>query len=258
MRTGICTNLANEPAVTAAGFDYLEASVQELLDGLTPDAQWDGLERRAAAQVPVSSGNLMVPGTLKITGPDADPNKLRAYMKVICSRAAKVGMMKLVFGSGAARQVPEGFDHQRAWQQIVEFAGESAQAAQEHGVMIVLEPLAKKECNIVNSVSDAMEIVRAVDHACFQCLVDSYHFWTEDEPLEHLQAAMPWIRHVHLADKVGRVAPGESGESDYRPFFGVLKRGGYDGDVSVEANFPNLRDAGPRVLEFIQSQWNEA
>ena len=65
---------------------------------------------------------------------------------------------------------------------------------------------------------------------------------------------MPWIRHVHVSDKT-RVAPGESGKDDYRPFFAVLKRGGYDGLVSVEANgFDNIAGMGPRVLSLLKRQ----
>jgi sugar phosphate isomerase/epimerase len=258
MRIGICTNLADAPAAKAAGFDYLEASVQELLAGTVPDEDWDGPGRKEKAEMEVPSGNLLVPPSLKITGPDADLGKLQSYMATVLCRAATLGMKTLVFGSGGARAVPEGFDPEKAKRQIIDFAREIAPLAQLHGVMIVLEPLSRKDCNIINSVAEAMEIVRAVAHPNFQCLVDSYHFWTENEPLENLRLAMPWIRHVHVADRQGRVAPGESGESDYRPFFAVLKQGGYNGNVSVEANFPHIAEAGPRVLEFIKKQWKDA
>jgi sugar phosphate isomerase/epimerase len=258
MKIGVCTNLADAQAVKTGGFDYLEASVQELLDGLVPDQQWKGLERRADARIEIPSGNLMVPAALKITGDQVNWEKLLQYMATILERAAKVGMKTIVFGSAGARQVPEGFPRKRAAEQVVEFARACARQAGGFGITIVLEPLAKKECNFVNSLPEAMDIVRAVDHPSFQCLVDSYHFWMEDEPLENLRETMPWIRHVHLADKVGRVAPGESGQSDYRPLFAVLKQGGYNGNLSVEADFRNIAQAGPRVLAFIRNQWNQA
>jgi sugar phosphate isomerase/epimerase len=98
--------------------------------------------------------------------------------------------------------------------------------------------------------------VKAVDHPNFRCLFDSYHFWIEDEPIDHVQAAMEFVRHVHLADKQGRVAPGESGQADYRPLFRVLRDGGYDGLLTVEATLKDLRVNGPRVVKFIKDQWN--
>jgi sugar phosphate isomerase/epimerase len=90
------------------------------------------------------------------------------------------------------------------------------------------------------------------------CLLDSYHLWLEDEPLANVQQALKWIRHVHLADRDGRVPPGESGQADYRPLFGVLKSGGYGGLISVEARFTDLPVDAPRVLEFLMRQWEQA
>jgi D-psicose/D-tagatose/L-ribulose 3-epimerase len=256
MKFGVCTSIDNAAAAKAAGWDYVEASVQSLLQGLKPDAEWDGRQQVAQSALPVPAANLLVPGSLKITGPEADLNALRAYMSNVLARAGHLGMKTLVFGSGGARNVPEGFDREQARRQITEFARMAADIAGRHGVTIVIEPLGSKECNIISSVAEAMTYVNEVKHAHLQCLVDSYHFWVEDEPLENLRAAMPWIKHVHLADRDGRLPPGESGTADYRPFFKVLKDGGYDGLISVEASKFDIPSMGPRVLEYIKEQWN--
>ncbi len=256
---GICTAVENAAAVQAAGWDFVEENVQGLLQGQLPDDQWKGRDRVEKSPLPVPAANCLVPGGLKITGPEANLEKLTAYMSNVLKRAPQVGMKTLVFGSGGARNVPEGFDRERARSQIIAFLKMAAPMAQANGVTIVAEHLNRGECNIINSVKEAMTYVKAVDHPSFQCLVDSWHFWLEEEPLEDLKAAMPWIRHVHLADKEGRVAPGLSGKSDYRPFMSVLKQGGYNGPISVEATkFSDIAGQGPGVLEFVKRQWNEA
>lgn len=259
---GICVPPEDAPAVRAAGWDFVEVNVQSTFQGLQPDdAAWTGRQRVAAAVLPAPAANVLVPGDLKIVGPTADLSALRSYMQVVLRRAAACGTTTLVFGSGVARKVPDGFDRGRARQQIVDFAKTAAGLAQPHGVTLVCEPLNRGECNIINSVAEAMEYVRAVDHPNFQCLVDSYHFWLEEEPLANLAAAMPWIRHVHVADKAGRVAPGQSGgpESDYKAFFATIKAGGYDGRISVEAGkFLDAPASYPAVLQFLKSQWAAA
>ena len=154
--------------------------------------------------------------------------------------------------------MPEGFDRTAARDQIIEFLRRCAPVAERCGVTITIEPLNRQECNIINSVAEAMEYVNTVKHPHIACLVDTFHLWLEDEPLGHLRDAMGQIRHVHLADRDGRVAPGESGKADYRPVFSILKAGGYDGLISVEANFPDLAGRGPAVLAFIRQQWAEA
>jgi sugar phosphate isomerase/epimerase len=226
---------------------------------MVSDAEWKGLERAKKSALPIPAANSLVPGTLKITGPEADLTKLRDYMTRVIGRAGKVGIKSLVFGSGGARNVPDGFDRNKARQQVLEFLRMAAPIAKEHGVTLVCEPLNRKECNILNTVDEAMTYVKEVNHPNFQCLVDSFHFWIDDEPLANLERAMPWIRHVHVADKDGRVPPGESKFADYRPFFRVLKKGGYDGRISVEAlGFDDVAGVSPRVLTFLKEQWVEA
>jgi sugar phosphate isomerase/epimerase len=244
--------------VQAAGFQFVEASVQALLEGMKPDGEWKGLEAATACPLPIPSVNVMVPGSLKITGPEADLGKLREYMDRVLERARKTRTTIIVFGSGGARQVPEGFDREEAKQQIVAFANMIAPIAQTNGVTIVLEPLHSGECNIINTVAEAMEYVRAVNHPNFMCLVDSYHLWMEGEPVEHVRESIAAIRHVHVADREGRVALGESGKSDCRELFGILKASGYTGLISLEATFSDIAGSGARVLEFLQGQWKEA
>lgn len=259
MKFGICGSLADAAAIKAAGWDYVEENVQNILQGTISDEQWKQESTIKSAVLPVPAANCLVPGNLKITGPQVDPAALRQYMATSLRRAEKVGIHTLVFGSGAARNVPDGFDRKTAVAQITDFVRMSAGIAAEHGVMIVAEPLNRGECNIINSVSEAMEYVKAINHPNFQCLVDSYHFWLENEPLENLRQAMPWIKHVHLADKDGRVAPGLSGKADYRPFFRVLKQGGYDGRISFEGTaMPDFAVTAPKVLAFVKQQWSEA
>jgi len=256
MQFGICTGIENAAAVKQAGWDYVEVNVQSTFQGLVADSQWDKMARVRGAALPALAANSLVPGALKITGPEADPARLREYLLRVMDRAAQCGTRTLVFGSGDARRVPDGFDREAARRQIVEFARMGAEIAAGYGLTIVAEPLNRKECNIINSVAEAMEYVRAVRHANFQCLVDSYHLWLEDEPVEHVRQAMACIRHVHLADRDGRLPPGESGTADYRPLLRVLKDAGYDGTISVEAaGFSNILGLGPRVLEHLHKQW---
>ena len=69
---------------------------------------------------------------------------------------------------------------------------------------------------------------------------------------------MPSIRHVHVADREGRTAPGESGTSDYGPFFKLLKAGGYDRLIAVECRGFDLQTNGPRALKTLQDSWASA
>jgi len=256
---GYCTKCTDAARFKAAGWDYVEESVQGLLQGTLPDAEWKGAETAQASPLPIPSANSLVPATHKITGPSVDAAALKSYMTAVLQRAAKVGMKTVVFGSAGARNYPDGFDRATAKKQILDFLAMAAPIAQQNGVLIVAEPLNKRESNIMNTVAESMEYVKELNHPNFKCLVDSYHFWLDNEPLKNLEAAMPSIKHVHVADRDGRVAPGRSGTSDYKPFFKVLKQGGYDGLISVEAGDTG-KTAGDegKILSFLKSEWNAA
>src|SRR5437764_9697841 len=116
MRFGICTSLANADSVRSTEWDFLEIQAKELLD-----------ERPVSSSFPVLAANVLVPASLKITGPDADLARLRDHMEKVARRAEDVGIQTLVFGSGGARHVPEGFDRDRAAQQILDFARMAAE-----------------------------------------------------------------------------------------------------------------------------------
>ena len=258
MRFGICTAIENADAVRQAGWDFVEELVQRSLQGHLADSQWQGEQRIRSASLPVPVANSLIPAAMKLTGPERDLNQLTAYMSRVLSRAGQLGISTLVFGSGAARTVPDGFDREAACRQILDFLKMSCPLAAKCRVTIVAEHLNRGECNIINSVAEAMEYVREIDHPNFRCLVDSYHFWLENESLDSLRDAMPWIRHVHLADTADRVSPGESGANDYRPFFSVLKEGGYQGSIAIEPRKIDIPMVGPRVLAFLRREWNAA
>lgn len=259
MQFGICVPTARAGDVAAAGGDFTEENVQNFLQGQLADSAWQGAQLAKQSPLPLPAANSLVPADLKITGPAADLAALRKYMSTVIRRAKSAGMTTLVFGSAGARNVPKDFSPERAREQIIEFLEMSATIAEGHGIMLVIEPLNRGESNIINSVGEAMSYVRAIGHPHVQCLVDSYHFWLEDDSLADLQAAMPNIYHVHVADKDGRVASGESGKSDYRVFFRVLKDAQYPGIVSVETPTPPTSvEALKRMFDFLRKQWQAA
>lgn len=259
VKFGICTGIGQTAVVKAAGWDFVEENVQGLFKGLEEDARYTGQQIVSGSVLPVLAANCLVPGNMKITGPVVDMASLQKYMANVLKRADQANCRRLVFGSGGARAVPEGWDHARATEQIVAFGRMIAPMAQQHNVTIVLEHLNRKECNIVNTLEEELAIVKQVNHPNFQALLDTYHLWADQLPLSSILPLTPYLRHVHLADCDGRVAPGESQTADYRPVFAILKKAGYNGALSVEAmGFSDFAGLGPKVLAFLKRQWNEA
>lgn len=263
MLIGLCTAVANAAAAKAAGFDFVEENVQGLLHPHDQSAtDWKGNQLTGAAPVPVLAANCLLPGDHKVTGPAADPARLARYIAVVVSRAQRCGIRTLVFGSGGARNVPDGFNRSAATAQIVTFLRSAAPVAADHGVTLVVEHLNRKECNILNTLTEAAEVVREVSHPAVRLLFDTHHFWLEGGTPQELRACLPLIHHVHLADRDGRTAPGlvttPPDGRDYTALLRPLKASGYGGAVSVESAGFDIASKGNVVASFIRDAWHAA
>lgn len=253
MQFGVCAAPEQADLAKRFGWDFVELNVQNAFKGTSES--WD---RLPTAALPLPAANSLVPGAMKIVGPSIDSAALKAYIDRVVQRAASIDCRTLVFGSGVARHVPDGWDRATARRQIVEFLKLCADAGAANDVTFVIEPLQKGETNILNSLGESLSIVREFDHPRIKQLVDSYHFWLEDDALDAIRDAGQLIQHVHVADKEGRVAPGESGKSDYSPFFRALKDIGYDRRISVECLGLDFARHGERVLAFLKREWSNA
>ncbi len=240
MKYGLCGGPELGACASAAGFDYLEINVQKHLAPEQDEAAF-AAQRRQMAQspVPVEAANCMIPGHLKICGPAVDRVRLERYVETLGIRAERVGVRVIVFGSGGARAIPEGFDRREGWRQLVEFGRNLGGIAQRHGVTIAVEPLRRRECNILNTVAEAAGYVREVAHPAIRLLVDSFHWGEENESPQAIVEAGDLLSHVHVATLSHRMAPGLE-PHDFGPFFRALKQVKYDGRVSIEATFNDL------------------
>lgn len=235
MRFGVCAGVEKAEVLACIGYDFIELSVAGDLMRYEDEAAWQPAAARLnALPLPVHSFNSFI-RTGKIVGPDADYNYLYHYVYTALERAAEIGGEIVVFGSGGARNVPDGFMPDEASEQLLAFLNLCADASDEMGVTVVIEPLQKAESNIINRVSEAALLVRHIARPGVRALGDTFHMEREDEPLSALVDARDVLSHVHVAD-TDRRAPA-TGVYDYVALFRALKEAGYDGRVAIECSW---------------------
>ncbi len=249
MQIGICGSpalLAMLPA--GAGHDFIEGFTQEVLVPERPDADFapiaDAL-RRSGEKMPAS--NRFLPASLKVVGPDVDAARLDRFAATAFRRAHEIGMDFIVFGSAGARMLPAGWPAARGFEQYVEALARFGPLAAAQGVTLLVEPLNRVECNLVNTIREGAEAVERAGSPAVKLLVDIFHMVRNGESPDDIAAVGPLIRHVHVAENRDRAAPPTHGD-DFRPFFRALRRAGYTARIALEPDWTELpRQAAPAV-----------
>lgn len=254
MLIGICGSADQASALKELGFDFLEENVQRFLK---PRESNEAFQSSAPGALTVPAANCFLPGDLKVVGPKVDSAALHAYADRAFERAHNIGLDTIVFGSGGARAIPEGWAKAKAEEQFVEALKELGARAEGWGVYVAVEPLNRGECNFINSLAEGAALVRAADHPNVRLLVDFFHMLRDDEPAAEILKVGDLIQHVHIAEKAKRTAPGVAGD-DFSAFLGALKEVGYSDKISLECGWGDLNAEAPKSIAYLRKQMKAA
>lgn len=252
---GVCTGLNNREIAEKAGCEFIEEGVSRFLVPDKTEAEFDALLGKLSEnKLKVLSCNGFIPATLRLTGPELNHKEALVWAETALRRAGRAGVNYIVFGSGGARKIPEGFGREEARDQFVSLCKAMGPMAKKAGVTIVIEPLNRTETNFINSVLEGADIVKRVNHPNIRLLADIYHMMRESEGPESILEAGKWLRHCHIAEKETRSAPGVKGD-DFTPYFAALSKIGYRGAISIESGWKDFgAEIGP-AIETMRKQW---
>ena len=132
-----------------------------------------------------------------------------------------------VFGGNLAEGVP----HAEAVAKAAESLRAFADAAQEAGVIIVLETH-----DAFSTGSTVAELLTAADHPAAFSLWDLHHSYRQNETIEETHRYLaPTVRHVHVKDSDhGAYCLLGEGDVPVFPMLDLLLDGGYAGPISLE------------------------
>jgi sugar phosphate isomerase/epimerase len=249
MRLALCNEVLRErdfaaqcAYAAAVGYDGLEVAPFTLADDplALPPAQV-AAARRAAADAGIAITGLhwllVKPDGLSITSPDAAvrARTIEAIRRIV-GLCAELGGRYLVHGSPAQRRTPEGVDRATARAWIAEALAAAARAAQEAGVVYLIEPLPRDETDQVNTLDEAVALVREVGSPSLATMLDAKSAALSESASAPalLDRWLPTglVRHVQLNDR-NRRGPGQ-GRDRIAPIVAALLRGGYDADIAIE------------------------
>ena len=180
---------------------------------------------------------LVKPEGLSLTDPDAAVRaRTLATMTHLVGLCAELGGAVMVHGSPKQRQIAPGETRAIAHARLRDALAQIALAAARTGVIYCIEPLSRRETALINTVAEAAELVRSIDHPNLRTMIDcSAAGLTETDPIPALiDRWLPTglIAHVQVNDP-NRRGPGQ-GEMKFAPILAALKRHNYAGTIAVE------------------------
>ena len=251
---GWCRGIEDAPLLKELGFDFIECRVTDLQLENTEETK-KRLPLYLQSPLPVRAFNVLFPGEISVVGPEVDVQRIRTYIGRVAETLDRIGAEIVVFGSGRSRSIPEGWERKRAEEQIVQLLNWIADEFQGTGLTLAIEPLNRKESNIINSVAEGVQFARQVNRKEIRVLADFYHMDEEGEDLGTLVVNKDWLAHIHVAD-TGRLAPG-TGSYPYDVFVSNLHEAGYNGLVSAECTVKDPRTELENGLRFLKEKWSQ-
>lgn len=249
---GIVQSMENDSLLRAAGYRHLVENTSKLLSPRTvSDEQFQLLLKTIReCRVPVIACNIFIPGDLKVVGTEVNEKAVLDYVAIVLQRAQKAGLKMIIWGSGGSRRIPDGFDPAKAREQFIAIAGKIAALAGKYNVILAVESLNSSETNFINTLREAFEIARAVNHKNLRLCADFYHMLREEESPDIIREAGDYIVYAELAEKKERTPPGVKGD-DFRPYLTALKNIKYKGKIVIECRWKDLpSEAAPAYLEL--------
>lgn len=254
---GMVASMDQDSLLYASGFKLMGESVSQLLSPSLSEAAFEAnLKKIKQTKCKVYLCNILFPGSIKITGPEVNEQRILGYIDTVFYRAKKAGIPLIILGSGGSRRLPEGYNEQQAIKEFTALCRKMAVVAKKHGITIAIESLNHTETNFLNTLEQAAAVVKNVDHPSFRLNADIYHMMKENEPPQHIIEAGKLIVYAEIAEKEKRSLPGVMGE-DFRPYLKALKSIRYKGPLVIEGRSSNLSEEVPLAFDYLTKQLKE-
>ena len=242
MRYGICTGIENAGLVRELGYDYIELSVTKTL-GLDPEAYAAGKKALTESGLQAECFNILFPKTMNLVDGSTTREELTAYLEKAMAMIADLNGKIVVFGSGKCRTCPLDVKFLDAYKRLVEVCRLTGEIAGKYGIKVVIEPLSRKETNMICTVAEGAVLQQDVANENVGLLADYFHICANADDVNSI-AVIKDLDHIHIASGNGRRYPLPGDGESYGALFAALRAAGYNARMSVEGKTENIAQDG--------------
>lgn len=209
---------AEIPAFAGKPRDY--AAVGRMLDDI-------GLGRTVITAAP--------PGASAASPDKSEREKALDYLKWVVDCTLAVGADK---AAGPIQQTLGYFTGksptEAEWKRSAAVLRKGGDYARAAGVTLIPEAVNRFEIYLMNTMDDLIRFIDLVDHPNVRPMYDTFHANIEEaDPVKALARHLKRFAHIHISEN-DRGVPGR-GHVPWKDTFATIKRGGYDGWLTIEA-----------------------
>jgi len=241
MKLGGFGRIADYDKIKVSGFDYAELDIPELVE-LTEKEFETFCEKVKRDNFPVLTGARALPIAEPWFFTDRfSLDEYRGYMEKACFRAKRLGIRKIILGNGKARWLFDE-DSIKLESNFIDLLRTFAEIAGTQGIEIILEPLGPEYSNYINTLPEAVRVIRAANAPNLFIMADLRHLYRGGESYEDIVACADAVHHVHVDYPEvfpARPFPNSQDGFNYTPFLSAVKRSGYDDTLTIEADTPD-------------------
>ena len=219
------------------GIEVAPFTLGEHVDDISADrrAEIRGIAQEAGLDVVGLHWLLVTPEGLHTTTPDASVRRRSwDYIVKLAAFCADLGGDVMIFGSPGQRS-SDGISVEQAVENLTEGLRDVAPLMAEHGVRLLLEPLSSDQTDVINTLGEALDVVRAVDHPAVSTMFDFHNTADETEPLSVLvDAYYDHVGHIQIQEMDGTYLGTGDAVETFPAALRVFRDRGYDGWISLE------------------------
>jgi sugar phosphate isomerase/epimerase len=168
------------------------------------------------------------------TADTAVAKKTITYFNELIDFCGDLNGSYMIFGSPKQRNT-KNISIKEANKIFAENLAAVADHARQRGIKILIEPLGKRTTDVVNTLEEALELAKQVNHPAIQIMFDFSNTVDETEPFDVLlRKYYKYIHHIHVQEMSGKYLGTGTAVNDYVKAFQVLKDLRYDKWISLE------------------------
>ena len=238
-------------AIKKAGYDYVE--LPGTLIGSLADSQFSLLtEYLLSINLKCERICALFPSWLNCF--TESENRLNTYIDILFSRFESLGVKQIGFGSGPSRTIPDEWSVREGICAFSEVLIKSFLPRLKKSCMLLnIEPLRSSETNLINTVSEAAELVESLRDKHFGIVADTLHMMSMNEnPIKVTSNYLQYINHLHVSE-LNRALPTNKFSDQCLNIINSFLLYGYDKSISFETSCEQLSDSA-LALELIKNQ----